>query len=200
MLREEVLNLRFEWDPVFLDETIQPLIKSGRADRALMVFVILGRYAGLMVAPVKLSIDYGTSVMTPVASLRDPFLYLGVAAAVAGVVALAVALLRGRWAAAFCLIAAGLTYGMVSNVILIGAILGERLIYLPSAFLLAGAGLLAGASARARWRSRWGCWSWPARRGRSATRPGGTTGSRSTSRAWRSSRGRSGCTSWWPWS
>jgi len=136
VLREQVLNLKFEWEKAFLDVSIQPLIRSGLRDRVLMVFVILGHYAQLMIAPLKLSIDYGESVLTSKANLGDPYLYAGIATAAAGIVALAIDLVRRNWAAAFCLMAAGLTYGMVGNIILIGTIFGERLMYLPSAFLL----------------------------------------------------------------
>jgi protein O-mannosyl-transferase len=136
VLREQVLNLRFEWDKSFIDTSIQPLALSGPLDRALMVFVILGHYAQLMITPLKLSIDYGQAVLNSTADHHDPYLYLGIATALAGIIALAYALIRRQWAAAFCLIAAGLTYSMVSNVILIGTIFGERLMYLPSAFML----------------------------------------------------------------
>jgi protein O-mannosyl-transferase len=136
VLREQVLNLRFEWDKVFLDVSIQPLKSSGPSDRALMVFVILGHYAQLLVAPVKLSIDYGLSVLNGVADRRDPYLYVGMAMAAAGAAAMVWTVLRRQWPAAFCLIAAALTYSMASNVILIGTIFAERLVYLPSAFLL----------------------------------------------------------------
>jgi hypothetical protein len=136
ILREQVLHLIFEWETAPLDLATQPLKASGPADRALMVFVILGRYAQLMIAPVKLSIDYGLGVMTSVADRRDPYLYAGFAAAAAWIAALLWALLRRQRPAAFCLIAAAMTYLMVSNVLLIGTIFGERLMYLPSAFLL----------------------------------------------------------------
>jgi protein O-mannosyl-transferase len=135
-LREQVLNLKFEWDKSFLDVSIQPLIQSSPMDHFLMVFVILGHYAQLTVFPLKLSIDYGLSVLTSVADRGDPYLYIGFATAIAGIIALIVALARRCYAAVFCLLAAGLTYGMASNVILIGTIFGERLMYLPSAFLL----------------------------------------------------------------
>jgi protein O-mannosyl-transferase len=135
-LREEILKLPFEWDKVFLDETIQPLKDSGPRDRMLMVFVILGHYASLMVAPWKLSIDYGTAVMNSTADLRDPYLYLGFLAALLIVGAFWLSISRRDWAPVFCLVAAALTYGMISNIILIGAIFGERLMYVPSAFLI----------------------------------------------------------------
>jgi hypothetical protein len=136
VLREEFLNLRFEWERPLLDLATQPLKESGTADRVLMLFVLLGRYAQLMIAPVRLSIDYGMSVMTGVAGRHDPYLYIGIATAAAWTAALILALAKRRREAAFCLIAAGMAYLMVSNVILIGTIFGERLIYLPSAFLL----------------------------------------------------------------
>jgi hypothetical protein len=136
VLREEILPLRFDYETNMLDVSLQPLIRSSAPDRALMVFVLLGHYAQLLIAPVKLSIDYGMAVLGSVADRRDPYLYLGIATLAAGVAAFAWSMSRRQWASAFCLLAAALTYAMVSNAILIGTIFGERLIYLPSAFLL----------------------------------------------------------------
>jgi hypothetical protein len=136
LLREEVLNLKFEWPLNFLDDAIQPLVRSTPMNHALMVFVILGHYAQLLIFPARLSIDYGLSVLTAVADRGDPYLYLGMAVAIAGIAALAVAIWRRCWIDVFCLVCGGLCYGMVSNVVLIGTIFGERLMYIPSAFLL----------------------------------------------------------------
>jgi hypothetical protein len=136
LLREEVLNLKFEWDRYFVDYATQPLRNSGPRDHFLMLFVILGHYTQLLIAPVKLSIDYGLSVLTSTAGFGDPYLYAGFAAALAFVLALISSLRRRNRPAAFCLIAAALSYAMISNAIVIGAIFGERLMYLPSAFVL----------------------------------------------------------------
>jgi hypothetical protein len=136
IVREEVLKLKFEWDRHFIDYATQPLSHSGLKDHLLMLFVILGHYAQLMIAPVKLSIDYGLSVLTAAASLRDPYLYAGFAMAIAFALALITSIRRRNGPAVFCLIAAALSYAIISNVIIIGTIFGERLMYLPSAFVL----------------------------------------------------------------
>jgi protein O-mannosyl-transferase len=142
VLREDVLNLRFTWNMKFLDFTIQPMINSTPGEHALMVLAILGRYVQLLIAPVKLSIDYGLNVLSASTDWRDPYVYAGIAAVVVWIVAVIRALWRGARPAAFCLIAAAMMYSMVSNVFLIGTIFGERLMYLPSVFLLIWAGIL----------------------------------------------------------
>jgi tetratricopeptide (TPR) repeat protein len=76
------------------------------------------------------------SVLTSLADRGDPYLYLGLVATIAGFAAIAWAIWRRRWIDVFCLFCAALCYGMVSNVFLIGTIFGERLMFIPSAFLL----------------------------------------------------------------
>jgi protein O-mannosyl-transferase len=136
VLREEILHLKFEWDRGFLNIATQPMILSPPMDRWLMPLPLVGRYLQLLVAPVKLSVDYGLAVLGPTVSLSDPYLWLGAAAIVGWIVCLGASLIRRKWAVAFCLLAAALTYGPASNVILIATIFGERLLYLPSVFLL----------------------------------------------------------------
>jgi hypothetical protein len=137
VLREEVLGLKFEWPKNFLDVSIQPLIQSSAKDHFLMVLVILGRYAQLMIAPLRLSIDYGMSVMGSAPDARQyPYLWLGVAMLLASLALLIWAVARRQWVTVFCIFAAWLTYAMVSNVFLIATIFGERLMFVPSAFLL----------------------------------------------------------------
>lgn len=135
-LREEFLKLKFEWDRGFLDIAMQPLIKSPPVDRWLIPIALLGRYFQLLIAPVKLSIDYGLSVIGSTISRSDPYLWLGAAVLIAWILLFCVTLIRRRWAAAFCLLAMALTYSMASNAIIIATIFGERLMYLPSAFFL----------------------------------------------------------------
>ncbi len=136
VLREEVLHLKFEWDRGFLDIAMQPMIQSPRLDRWLIPLALLGRYFQLMVVPVKLSIDYGLAVMGPTISRGDPYLWLGVAVLVAWTIGLCVSLARRKWTIAFCFVAMALTYSMASNVVIIAAIFGERLMYLPSVFFV----------------------------------------------------------------
>jgi len=152
-MREQVLRLPFEWDARFLDVSIQPLVRSSRGEHALIVFALLGRYAQLLIAPVYLSIDYGMNVITGHENWRDPYLYAGLATAGVMSVFLILALLRGRKIEALCLIIAAMIYSMVSNVVIIGTIFGERLIYLPSIFLL-----IWGAIQLARLRLAALCW------------------------------------------
>ena len=136
VLREEILNLRFEWDPVFINIGIQPLAKSSTPDRWLIPLALVGRYFQLLIAPIKLSIDYGLAVITPTISRGDPYLWLGLLVAIAWLVLTSICLLRRRWVAGFCLVALALTYAPASNVVMIATIFGERLMYLPSAFFI----------------------------------------------------------------
>jgi hypothetical protein len=135
-LREEVLNLKFEWDPIFLDWVIQPLAHAHGWDRVLIPVALLGRYLGLLVAPVRLSIDYGYAVIGWTIDRGDRYLWLGFAAIALWIAGAALCAARRWWTALFCLAAMAITYSMIANFILIGTILGERLIYLPSAFFL----------------------------------------------------------------
>ncbi len=135
-LREEVLKLRFEWSPGFLTIAIQPLAKSPFPDRWLIPLALLGRYFQLLVAPVKLSIDYGAAVIGSTISQQDPYLWLGAAVATAWVITTGICLLRRRWVPFFCLVAMAFTYSPASNIVMIATIFGERLMYLPSAFFV----------------------------------------------------------------
>ncbi|MEZ0263425.1 MAG: hypothetical protein ACAI43_01765 [Phycisphaerae bacterium] len=134
---------QFKWtfDAESLDAMIQPLAAAKGADRWLIPVAVLGRAAQLMVAPVRLSPEYGFAVITPMQSVSDPYLWAGFATAIVGVGGLAVAWRRRAWGVVFLLASAGATYGVVSNVTLIGTVFGERLLYLPSAFLIALLGL-----------------------------------------------------------
>jgi tetratricopeptide (TPR) repeat protein len=135
VFRETIL--KFWWDPIFLDWTMNPIVNSRGPDRWLMPIVLLGRYTALLIAPVKLSIDYGGSVIGSNVEANDPYLSLGFATILACVFAFLIALRKRHGAAAFSLIALGLTYGLVSNIpTIIGTNFGERLMYLPSAFFL----------------------------------------------------------------
>jgi hypothetical protein len=136
MLREEVLKLRFEWERGFLNIAIQPLAISPPVDRRLIPIALLGRYFQLLVAPVKLSIDYGMTVIGSTISRRDPYLWLGVGVAAAWLVGAVVCLIRRRRVVLFCLLSMALTYLPASNIVIIATIFGERLMYLPSAFFV----------------------------------------------------------------
>jgi hypothetical protein len=136
VLREQILKLKFEWDRGFLDIAMQPLVKSPPVDRWLIPVALLGRYFQLLIAPVKLSIDYGLAVIGSTISRNDPYLWLGAPVLIAWFLLFCISLLRRRWTIAFCLLAMALTYSMASNAVIIATIFGERLMYLPSAFFL----------------------------------------------------------------
>ena len=130
--RQQILP--WTWDTKMLDWVDNPLVRSGRPDRWLIPISLLGRYAGLLVFPWRLSPDYSASVFLPAWHENDPYFYAGIVALLGYAAALGTALVRRSRAALFCLIALGLTYFLIANVILIGTIFGERLMYVPSAF------------------------------------------------------------------
>jgi hypothetical protein len=128
--------LPWYWETALLDYAIQPLIRSDLRDRILIPVALLGRYAALIAAPVKLLPDYGLAIITHRQELRDPYLWIGFAVLAAALSAAVIAMRRRDPVTLFLLFCAATTYFMVSNVMLIGTIFGERLIYVPSAFLL----------------------------------------------------------------
>jgi hypothetical protein len=75
-------------------------------------------------------------VITPHQSLSDPYLYIGAASLLILLIEAWLALRRRAATILFLLFCAAITYFMVSNVKLIGVVFAERLLYLPSAFLL----------------------------------------------------------------
>ncbi len=137
-LRENILKLKFYWDRSFLDWTIQPMIRSTGADRWLMPLSLLGRYTSLLVAPLRLSIDYGGSAIGWTVRHDDPYLFLGVAAVLLWLLLILIAAIRRQGPLLFALArGAAMTYGVVGNLLtLIGTNFGERLMYLPSAFFI----------------------------------------------------------------
>jgi tetratricopeptide (TPR) repeat protein len=127
--------MKLSWDPGLLDWTMQPLIRAFGMNRWLIPFSVLGRYTMLMFAPYKQAIDYGYAVTNFVQRWDDPFLWLGFCAALAGVGAILIAIWKRAWLIVWCLLGIGLSYGMVSNFAgLIGTLMGERLMFLPSVF------------------------------------------------------------------
>lgn len=132
----------FWWDESKLDWVMNPLVRSRGADRWLMPLVLLGRYTELLVLPRKLSIDYGATVIGWEARAGDPYLWLGAAALLVWIGLCAWCVARRAWPAVFCLLGLAITYGLVANALtLIGTIFNERLMYLPSAFLLVLVGI-----------------------------------------------------------
>lgn len=109
-----------------------PLAGLGLAARLATAAALCWRYVVLLVAPLRLSPDWGFAQFTPVASPLDPGFLLGVAALCAGAVLFAVTCRRNR-AAAYALVLGAASYSIVSNTaVLIGIGMAERLLYLPS--------------------------------------------------------------------
>jgi hypothetical protein len=147
--REHIL--KFEWDLSSMDPTMQPLMRSVGLDRVLMPVVLIGHYAALFVWPARLSLDYGADVIGYRARVGDPYLWIGFAAIGGWCCAVIVAWVRRSGFIVFTLFAMAVTYGVVGNILtLIGTNFGERLVYLPSAFLIMA---VAGVATRLRPRS-----------------------------------------------
>jgi len=133
--RERVLG--FNWDRHFLEWEFNPLVRSEGADRLLMPIVLLGHYTLLLIAPWKLSIDYGAMVIGWHARAADPCLYIGFIAILAWLLLAWLSLRRRHWALLMCLLGLAVSYGLVSNLFtLIGTNMGERLMYMPSVFFV----------------------------------------------------------------
>ena len=106
--------IRFWWDRTLLDWTVNPLLRSHGADRWLVPVALLGRYTALLVAPRTLALDYGGHVIPPAIRWGEPYFWLGAIAFLLWIVLLVAALRRRAWPTAFCLLAMGITYGMVA--------------------------------------------------------------------------------------
>jgi hypothetical protein len=148
LLREAILPMA--WDRSgLLDWTVNAVIAAEGIHRVLLPLVILGRYTALYAWPAKLSVDH-EGVLWPQVSAADPYLWIGVLALATWVALVAIAWRRGADRSLICLLAAAAAYFVISNsVVLIGIQLGDRLLYLPAAFIA----ILVGATL-ARW--RWG--------------------------------------------
>jgi protein O-mannosyl-transferase len=132
--REHILP--WYWDAKLLDYATQPMIHSGLRDRVLIPIALFGRALALLVLPLKLSPEYGLAIITARQDWRDPYLYIGVVGLVAALAGAWSAYRRRAWTVLFLLFCGGLTYLMVANIKLIGVVFAERLLYLPSAFVL----------------------------------------------------------------
>jgi hypothetical protein len=141
--RERIL--KFYWDRNFLDWTMNPMVLSpynphgGSVgwDAVLMPLVLFGRYVALLIFPWRLSPDYGGKVIGWTVSGADPYLYVGVAAALVWAILLWLGIRRRSVLMVLSLMGFALLYGLISNfVMIIGTNFGERLMYTPSAFFL----------------------------------------------------------------
>jgi Flp pilus assembly protein TadD len=124
----------------FIDNPIAHLpFLQGR----LTALDVIGRYAGLLVAPLRLSIDYSYNAIPAAGGWLEPRVLFG-AAVVAGWAAGLILAWRRRPAAAFGLLFVGVALGPTANLLFpIGTIMAERLLYLPSVGLCLLAGDLA---------------------------------------------------------
>jgi len=137
--REMILPMG--WDRSQIEWGMNPMVHSEGTDRWLMPFVLLGRYAVLLLWPQRLSIDYGAEVIGSSVRWGEPWFYIGVVVAATALALLIRAIRRRDVPVAFALLSAGLLYGVISNLpSLIGTIFAERLVFMPSIFL----SLLAG--------------------------------------------------------
>ena len=145
-----------------LDNPLVPLREapSGRFYGAalgasiLTRFALASEYARLLVWPARLSCDYSFAQIPLASSVADPRVLFGGASVAAAVTAF-VRLRRRLPLVAFGVAFVACSYSIVGNVVtLIGTILAERLVYLPSAGLVlactAAAGAVASRSAAAR--------------------------------------------------
>ena len=135
LICREYSRMKLSWDPGLLDWTMQPLIRAVGVNRWLVPVAVLGRYTMLMFVPYKQAIDYGYAVTNFVQALNDPFLWIGFGAAVVGIGAIVLTIWKRAWLVLWCLFGIALSYGMVSNFgSIVGTIMGERLMFLPSVF------------------------------------------------------------------
>ena len=106
-------------------------------ERLLAPLSVLGRYVSLLFAPIKLSPDYGAAVTWYTVRWNEPYVYIGAAAVLVYVIWFVMAVCR-RWAAVLsCLACMAIAYILISNwLVIIGTIMGERLIYLTSAYFI----------------------------------------------------------------
>ncbi len=123
------------WDKSFIDPSINPIVQSVGVDRGLIPIAILGRYTALLMAPWRLAPDYSANVFTSIQRASDPFLWIGIITLFAFVITAIVAVKKRLAIILFCVGCLAATYFLASNIIIIGTIFGERLMYLPSVFV-----------------------------------------------------------------
>jgi tetratricopeptide (TPR) repeat protein len=124
-----------------------PIVGLAPMPRAATVLSVFVKAIALLVTPVRLSPDYGFAEIVPVGSLLSPAPLLGAILLAAMITAIAYSIHRAPLTA-FCVGSILATYAIVSNAfVLIGTILGDRLLYLPSAFacVLLGAATVTAA-------------------------------------------------------
>jgi Flp pilus assembly protein TadD len=134
----------------FVSYVDNPIAHAPPLAGRLTALKVVARYAGLLVFPAHLSIDYSFDAVPLARGFLDPQALRG-AALLAGWAAAVPVLWRRHAAAALGLAWIGVTLAPVANLLFpIGTIMAERLLYLPSAGLC----LLAGGFIAARVRGR----------------------------------------------
>jgi protein O-mannosyl-transferase len=134
------------WLPTFAVTPLDnPLAHVGIVARWLTAISVLGRYAWLLIAPVRLSADYGLGAIPILHSPLDGYFFFGLLA-FGSVAFCTIHFARRAPALAFSLLVLIVTIAPVANLLTpIHTIMGERLLYLPSVgFCLALAWLLRG--------------------------------------------------------
>lgn len=124
-----------------------PVVGLSPVSHLATVLAVFGRAASLILTPVRLSPDYGYADITPSSSLLQPGPLVG-GVLFLGLLALIAFCWRRAPRVAFLLGAILATYAIVSNAfVLVGTVLGDRLMYLPSVFACILFGLSASAAA-----------------------------------------------------
>jgi len=122
-----------------------PFSEAPAAIRICTALGVLARYVWLLIWPVALSADYSFAQIPAALSFAQPLTLAG-AALLAALIAIATRR-TGRWRlASFCALFFLIAMAPVSNLLFgIGTIMGERLLYLPSAAFCMGLPALASA-------------------------------------------------------
>jgi tetratricopeptide (TPR) repeat protein len=123
-----------------------PIVGLPPLARAATVLSVFGRAASLIATPVRLSPDYGYAEIVPETSLLAPGAVVG-GGLLLGLLVLIAFSWRRAPRVALLLGSVLITYAIVSNAfVLIGTVLGDRLLYLPSVFACILFGLAASAA------------------------------------------------------
>ena len=126
-----------------------PIVGLAPLPRAATVLSVFGRAVSLVLTPVRLSPDYGFAEISPALTFLAPGPILG-AVFLLGLAGLLAWTWRRAPTVAFLTAASLVTYSIVSNAfVVIGTVLGDRLLYLPSVFVCILFGVAVSA-ARAR--------------------------------------------------
>ncbi len=151
-LRAAVLPAVLGGDVPYSDN---PMVGGDFVVRWLTPFKVFLEYVGLLVSPAHLTIDYSLEHFKVARSLGDWQGWAGLLL-FAGLTGGALAAARRRPVPAVLLLSFFATYSVISNLPFLSTIImAERLIYLPSAFLLAAvASLGASAAQSGRWPGR----------------------------------------------